>query len=149
MGWIKRNLFFVIGVVLALGLLGAAGFYDYKSWQYNTEALNNLDEVYKGLKNNTASDNHGHQIQPGSPNGPVDNVKAANEERRQLEDWIHRARNYFQPIAPVPNPTNGPISNEAFANALHRTMDQLQREAAAANVQLPPQFLFSFTALSD
>ena len=28
MAWIKRNLFFVIGGILAIGLLGAAGFYD-------------------------------------------------------------------------------------------------------------------------
>ena len=41
MGWIKRNLFFVIGGVLALGLLGAAGFYDYASWRRNTAAFDN------------------------------------------------------------------------------------------------------------
>ena len=33
MMWIKRNLFFVVVGILALGLLGAAGFYDYKSWK--------------------------------------------------------------------------------------------------------------------
>ncbi len=40
--WIKRNLFFVIGGVLALGLLGAAGFYDYTSWRRNTVAFDKL-----------------------------------------------------------------------------------------------------------
>jgi hypothetical protein len=39
MAWIKRNLFFVIGGILAMGLLGAAGFYNYKGWSHNTAAF--------------------------------------------------------------------------------------------------------------
>jgi hypothetical protein len=146
MGWLKRNLLFVIGGVLALGLLGAAGVYDYKCWQRNAADFGTLTEIYNNLKNNTVPDSQGHPISPG--NDKVNNIAAANEQRRQLEDWIRRAKEYFQPIAPIPNPTNGPISNESFAGALHRTLDQLQNEAAVANVQLPPQYAFSFAAQS-
>ena len=39
MGWLKRNLFFAIGVVVAVGLLGAAGYYDYASWGHNQRRL--------------------------------------------------------------------------------------------------------------
>jgi len=148
MSWLKRNLFFAIGGILALALLGAAGFYDYKSWERNNTAFNTLNEIYNEIQNNTVSYN-GHAIAPGGPKSKVNNVAAANEQRKQLEDWIGRARAYFQPIAPIPNPTNGPLSNESFAGALHRTLDQLQNEAAAANVQLPPQYAFSFSAQSS
>jgi hypothetical protein len=147
MGWLKRNLFFAIGILAALGLLGAALYYDYKSWEQNNAALSNLNEIYTQLQNNTVPDGHGHNVSPG--NSQVDNVKAAIEQAGQLTDWIRQARAYYQPIESVPNPTNGPISNEAFAGALHQTLDTLQREAEVANVQLPPQFLFSFTAQSD
>ena len=147
MGWLKRNLFFAIGVVVALGLLGAAGFYDYASWTHNQAAFIHLNEVYDKLKNNTVKDKDGHPLSPG--NDKVDNIAAANEQRKQLEAWIGQTRNYFQPIAPIPKPANGPVSNASFSDSLHQTIAQLQHEAAAANVALPPDYDFSFTAHKD
>ncbi len=137
--WIKRNLLFVIGGVLALGLLGAAGFYDYASWKRNSAAFDKLNEVYNTLRQLA------HQ-NPSPGNDKINNVEAAKQQEAQLRDWIHQAHNYFQPIAPIPNPTNGPISNELFADALHRTIDQLQRNATNANVSVLPQYSFSFEA---
>ena len=134
MVWIKRNLFFVIGGVLALGLLGAAGFYDYASWARNAAAFDKLNEVYNTLRDLTRQN-----LSPGT-------VDTAKQQETQLRDWIQQARKYFQPIAPIPNPTNGPISNESFADALHRTIDQLQRDATNANVSVLPQYSFSFEA---
>ena len=139
MAWIKRNLFFVIGGVLALGLLGAAGFYDYSSWKRNAVAFDKLNEIY-----NTLQDLRNHQPSPG--NDKINNVETAKQQEAQLRDWIQQARTYFQPIAPIPGPTNGPISNESFADALHRTIDQLQRDATNANVSVLPQYSFSFEA---
>ncbi|MGA9452231.1 MAG: Amuc_1100 family pilus-like protein [Verrucomicrobiia bacterium] len=137
--WIKRNLFFVIGGVLALGLLGAAGFYDYTSWRRNTVAFDKLNEVY-----NTLRELRNHQPSPG--NDKIHNIETAKQQEVQLRDWIQQTRKYFLPIAPIPNPTNGPISNESFADALHRTIDQLQRDATNANVGVLPQYSFSFEA---
>jgi hypothetical protein len=138
MMWIKRNLFFVVGGVLALGLLGAAGFYDYKSWRRNTAAFDKLNEVYKTLKELTSQ----------KPSPSSENIETARQQEAQLRDWIGQTRNYFQPIAPIPDPTNGLISNEIFADALHRTIDQLQRDAPNANVSVLPQYSFSFEAQS-
>jgi hypothetical protein len=45
MGWFKRNLFFAIGCILALGLLAAAGYYDYASWEHNQQAYDALHET--------------------------------------------------------------------------------------------------------
>jgi hypothetical protein len=142
MGWLKRNLFFAVGVVVAIGLLGAAGFYDYVGWQHNQTAFGRLNEIYtqwsKALNQKPF---------PGS--GQVDNIKTAGEQERQLRQWISQTANYFQPIAPIPKPANGPLSDPLFAGALHSNIGQLQREATNANVALPPDFYFSFTAHMD
>ena len=103
--WIKRNLFFVIGGVLALGLLGAAGFYDYASWKRNSAAFDKLNEVYNTLRELTNQ-------KPSPGNDKINNIEAAKQQEARLRDWIRQAQQYFQPIAPIPNPTNGPISNE-------------------------------------
>ena len=137
--WIKRNLLFVIGGVLALGLLGATAFYDYVSWKRNAAAFDKLNEVY-----NTLRDLANQKPSPG--NNKINNIEAAKQQEAQLRDWIRQTRNYFQPIAPIPNPTDGLISNELFADALHRTIDQLQRDATNANVSVLPQYSFSFEA---
>jgi hypothetical protein len=142
MGWLKRNMFFVAGVVVAIGLLGAAGFYDYMGWQHNQTAFGKLNEIYTQLSEATKQ-------QPSPGNGQVDNIKTAGEQERQLRQWISQTANYFQPIAPIPKPAKGPLSDPLFAGALHSNIVQLLREAGAANVQLPPDFTFSFTAHMD
>jgi len=140
MTWIKRNLGFVIVGVLALGFLGAAGVYDYVSWKRNSVAFDRLTEIYNQL-----GELNNHKPSPG--NDKVNNIEAAKQQEAQLRDWIRQARNSFQPIAPIPNPTNGIITDPLFADALHRTIDQLQREATNANVGLLPQLnYFSFSA---
>jgi hypothetical protein len=142
MAWIKRNLFFVMGGILALGLLGAAGFYNYKGWSHNSAKYDQLKEIYGTLRNLT-----GQKPSPG--NDKVDNIAVAREQERQIRDWIRQAADYFQPIAPIPNTGNNAVSSEAFAGALRRTIDQLQHEADAASVTLPPQYNFSFKAQRD
>jgi hypothetical protein len=139
MAWIKRNLFFVIGGMLALGLLGAAGFYNYQGWSHNLAKTDQLKGIYDDLRKWT-----GQKPSPG--NDKVDNIKAAKEQELQLREWIRQAGDYFQPIAPIPNTGNNAVSSEAFAAALRRTIDQLQHEAEAASVTLPPKYNFSFEA---
>lgn len=138
MGWIKRNLFFAIGGIVALLLLGAAGYYDYASWSHNAEAFDKLNEIYGTLK--TLNDQ-----KPAPGNSKIDNIKAAKEQDAVVRDWINQAETkYFTPIAPVP--TNAVVSSEDFASALRRMIDQLQHEADTASVVLPSKYSFSFEA---
>jgi hypothetical protein len=137
MGWIKRNLFFAIGGVVALLLLGAAGFYDYKSWSHNTAAFDQLNGIYDTLTQ------LGSQ-KPAPGNGKVDNIKAAKEQEAEVRKWINQTGNFFKPIPPIPDSTN--VTSEAFAGALRRMIDQLQHEAETASVVLPPKYSFSFEA---
>jgi hypothetical protein len=137
MGWIKRNLLFVIGLVLAVGLLAAAGYYDYASWARNQKAFAHLNEIYNALADSA-------KMKPSPGNDKVDNIAAAREQEARLRQWIEQSRKCFQPIPRIP--ASGPLSNESFGHALGATIKQLQDAAAVANVQLPPQYNFSFTA---
>jgi hypothetical protein len=139
MAWIKRNLFFVIGGLLALGLLGAAGFYNYKGWSHNTAAFNQLNDIYRTLRSVTSQ-------KPSPGNDKINNIEAAKAQERQMRDWMRQAADYFQPIAPIPSMDTKAVSSQEFAEALRRTIDQLQREADTASVILPPKYSFSFEA---
>jgi hypothetical protein len=136
MAWIKRNLFFVVGGAIALLALGAAGFYIYKGWDRNSTALTSLTEVVGNLKALTEQ-----KPPPGS--GKVDNISIAKEQDKEVRTWIASTAGYFQPITPIPA---GAITSEAFAGALRRTVDQMQKEAEASGVVLPPKYDFSFSA---
>jgi hypothetical protein len=139
MAWIKRNLFFVIGGVIALALLGAAGFYDFSEWHRNSASFDKLNEIYGTLRDAT-------QQKPSPGNAKVNNTETAKAQERQIRERIAGTKEYFQPIAPIPNLTNTPVTSELFAAVLRRTIDQLQREAEAANVTLQPKYGFSFEA---
>ena len=136
MGWIKRNLFFVIGGVVALGLLGAGGFYIYQGWDRNAGASTRLQELYGTLKGL-------QQQKPAPGNDKIDNAKIAKEQHRQLRSWIDAAGKYFQPIPPIPADN---VTSETFAGELRRTVDMLQHDADTAGVTLSPKYDFSFSA---
>lgn len=139
MVWIKRNLFFAIVAILAVGLLAAAGFYGFKNWRRNAAGMETLNEAY-----NTLQTLHTQNPSPG--NDRVNNIETARQQEKELRAWIEQAQNYFQPIPPIPNQPDDGVTSEAFAAALRRTIDQLQHEAQDASVMLPPQYNFSFEA---
>jgi len=139
MGWIKRNLFFAIGGVIALVLLGGAGFYTYSSWQRNNEAIDKLGKIYGTLKQINS-------VKPLPGGEKINNIKLAQDQEKKLHEWMNEAKSHFKPIAPIPNPANGQISPQLFGDSLSRTIARLQSEAAAAGVSLPPAYSFSFQA---
>ena len=139
MGWIKRNLFFVIGGVIALALLGGSGFYIFQGWSKNSTTSDQLNEDYNTLKD--LSGTTGNKIGPG--NDKVNNTETAKEQEKQIHDWVVTARAYFQPIPVI---LASPVTDQSFASVLRRTVAQLQDEADAKNIAMPPKYDFSFTA---
>jgi hypothetical protein len=137
MAWIKRNLYFLIGGGVALALMGLAGWYLYSKWQLNNTILEDLDKEYGELVNLNNQNPH-----PGS--GKVDNIKEAREQRQQLRDFLQKARPYFQRIPPIPDLPK--MTDGEFSTALSRAIDQMQRDATTASVNLPPKYSFSFEA---
>ena len=142
MAWIKRNLFFFIGGLVSLGLLGAAVYYDYTSWSRNADKLAKLVEIY-----GTLNDLNSAVKSPGDKKN--NKTQQAHDQEGQLKDWLQTAQGYFQPIASIPTSTaSDPVTSASFAAALRRTVDAMQRESTNANVVLPPNYEFSFQAQS-
>jgi hypothetical protein len=132
MDWIKRNLYFLIGSLVALALMGWAGWYLYSKWDLNNTLLGQLDEQYAKLKR--LNDQKPH---PGS--GKVDNIQAAKEQQKQLRAYIQKSCQYFQTIPPIPATESAKVTSQQFSAALSRTIDQLSRSATTASVALPPK----------
>jgi hypothetical protein len=137
MGWIKRNLFFLISAIVSVGMLGMSGFFIYTSWTANAEASEKLNQNYNALKEL-------QQQNPAPGNDKIDNTKIANDQEKLVSEWIASAGKHFQPIPAIP--TERPVTSETFAAALRRTVDQLQHEADDSGVALPPKYDFSFSA---
>jgi hypothetical protein len=138
MGWIKRNLLFVISGVVALLALGGAGFYIYQGWSLNSEKSTTLTQTYDTLKQLADE-----QPQPG--NDKHDNFKLAKDQEQQIRDWVTQNAGHFQPVQPIPQ---GPVNSKTYATALNSTVYQLQQEAKDYNVGLPSQYYFSFQVQS-
>jgi len=138
MGWIKRNLLFVISGLVALVLLGAAGFFIYQSWTRNSEASDKLNEVYNTLQTVAQS-----PLQPG--NDRIDNIKLAKDQDLQLREWITNAAASFHSIPAIPQ---GAVTSKTYATALGTTIYDLQQEAKDNSVGLPSQYYFSFQVQS-
>lgn len=134
MSWVKRNLYFLIGGVVALVLLGAAGWYLYSKWDLNNTNLANLNQAYADLK----------ALNDKNPNPGGDNIKIAKEQKKELVDYAGRARKYFQRIPQIPDLPKK--TDRDFASALSRTIDQLRRDSTNASVNLQENYNFSFTA---
>ncbi|MFM2295778.1 MAG: hypothetical protein RLZZ350_2191 [Verrucomicrobiota bacterium] len=144
MAWIKRNILFLVGSLLALGLLGGAGFYLFTRNQAN----NDLKEKVTAAYGEAESVSH---TSPGPGNDKVDNIKAAKDQVVQMRDILAKQHSYFRPIAPIPAFAEGTnaISDHEFASALRDTINELQHDAASSSVQLPPRYDFSFSAIKS
>src|SRR6266446_4496690 len=110
MAWIKRNLFFLIGSLVAFVLMGLAGWYLFSKWQLNNAMLEKLDGEYAELDRLNKQPVH-----PGKP-PKTDNIKLAKEQQQQLRDVIQKERQFFQRIGPIPE---GPkVTAQDFSAAL-------------------------------
>ncbi len=137
MDWIKRNLIFVVSAVVALGLMGVAGFYNFTGWKHNADEREQLNPAYEELKRLNTLNPH-----PGG--GKVDNIKLAREQQKELQAFIAKVARHFARIAAIPDSPK--VSGKEFSSALQQTIDQLQREATNNSVMLPPKYKFSFEA---
>ena len=140
MAWVKRNLYFLIGGAVAVGLLALAGFYFYSKWNLNNETLGKLDAAYSEWRQVSNK-------KPNAGNDSVDNIKLAKQEEEQVADVIGKVRQRFDAAPPIPAPEDGKVPSKAFAGALRRTLVQLRHDAEVASVKLPPDnYAFSFKA---
>src|ERR1041385_1689611 len=137
MDWIKRNLFFVIGGVVALILLGGAGWYLYSKYDLDNQKFEALNKSYEELKRLNGKTPH-----PGS--GPVDNIAIAKEETAKLRSFMDKLRGSFQKIPSIPDMPK--VRDNDLAFAFSRTISTLRTDATNSGVALPPEYAFSFMA---
>ena len=137
MAWIKRNLYFLIGGLVALAFMGMAGWYLYSKWELNNQNFEKLNEQYEALKKLNQQNPH-----PGQ--GDIDNIKAAQEQQQQVKAYLKKAEKNFQKIPRIPDLPK--ITDRDFSGAVSHTIDQMQRDATNSSVVLPSSYSFSFTA---
>ena len=138
MSWAKRNLYFLISCVLAVGLLLAAGWYCYSSWSSNNANWDQLSAAYAQLQQ--------YANEPiGAGNDTVTNIDAARAETQEAKVRVAAMEKFFTPLRSIPN-TNR-FDDRIIASAVRETVGQLRAAAQAHNVALPLQqeFAFSFT----
>lgn len=90
MPWLKRNLVLVVGGLIALGLLGFAGYFLYNKIQLEQGVSVQLDESTTKLKNLVGRDPH-----PGTHD--MDNIGTAKTELKKLESFLGEVKHYFLP----------------------------------------------------
>lgn len=133
MDWIKKNLALVISGVVALGLLGVAGFYLFTKYHLSASESALLEEQeskLQGLNN----------LRPNPGRGKVDNIAAAREQEARLREFVAQARAQF---VNVPYPTN--LDSGSFRLLLDHSLDELQRAARNSGTKLPDNFAFTFS----
>ena len=140
MAWIKRNLYWVGGGLLALVLFALAGWFLYVKIDEDarlTEELNTATETLKKLST--------QKPHPGT--AELDNIAAATREEKALADLLRQMKQLFPQPAGAATSTNAIDPDEAskaFVFALTDAIEKLQQKAVTYGVELPPKFGFTF-----
>src|SRR5437762_1824618 len=134
MTWLKRNLFWAIGGVVALGLLGAAFFYLYTNMQSEKEIDEQLNQKLARWD---------ELIKAGA--ATREPIEAVKEDEKKLKAYLDQTRKFFVPL-PYPQITD----SREFRFLLDTTLNVLEREAEASAVSLPPKpYSFGFKPQSE
>lgn len=128
MSWAKRNLYFLISCIVAVVLLGAAGWYCYSEWQSNNANWEQLSQAYAQLTQ-LASKN------PGAGNDTVNNITAAKEQAQEVKTRVAEMEKLFVPVRGIPDTNH--FEDRVLAGAVRGTISQLRASAAQHNVALP------------
>ncbi len=133
MAWVKRNLFLLIGGLVALALLAVAGFYLYQKMDEDRAVTEELDARTQSLKQLVNSPVH-----PGTDK--VNNIALAKEDEKRLEGVLGQVRKQFAP--PI---AEKQLNNKTFRGLLDTTVSELQHLAMRSGMSLPVKdYWFTF-----
>lgn len=129
MGWIKKNLFWVVGGLAAVALLGGSFFYLYTNMQKEKQLddeiatkIAKLEEVEKA----------------GVPGKEA--IEATKQDQERVEKLAQRMSEFFKPVA-----RDLPKSGSEFQSQLDIALDVLEKTAEYSAVALPPKpYFFTF-----
>lgn len=143
MSWAKRNIYFLISCIVAVVLLGAAGWYCWSSYGANNDNWGKLTAAYDQMKQFADK-------KPGPGNETVPNIQTAKDQTQQAKQRVAELEKFFTPVKGVPD-TNK-FNDRMLAFAVRETVGQLRRAAQDKSVVLPAamggagsEFAFSFS----
>lgn len=131
MQWIKRNLFLVVGAVVALVLLCVAGIYLLSRIQQDRAVTAELDDATQKLE----------ALAKRDPYPNAENISAAKDETNRLAHFLDDVEKHFQP---PPIPEN--MDSMQFRTLLDNTHQRLVVNAKRAGVEVPTNYWFTFAA---
>src|ERR1700728_4650621 len=137
MAWIKRNLFFVLGSLVALALMAGGGYFLFQQISDEGAVTAKIAEQYAELKRLYDQNPH-----PG--NKDIDNIKAARDEEASLRTYISKIHPLFEPIPPIPNSAPNRVRDADFAAELRNTVTQLHHSAEQQSVLVVSNYYFTF-----
>ncbi len=133
MAWIKRNLFFALGLAAGLILTGYCAYVFFWVDLSNNAAVNkdfaDYTSQYEALGNN-----------PKVPYPSDDNIQHAREDQGQVKGLVDQLRQTFAPF-PIPPKEDA----KGFSEYLENTIFDLRTKATNAEVGVPDDFAFGFT----
>lgn len=139
MAWIKRNLYFLIGSLVAVGLMGVGGYLLFTQIAEDNRVTGQITDAYGQLNDLNKQNPH-----PGDDK--IDNIQAAKEQQKALRAYIEKIRPFFQHTTPIPDTSTNKVTNADFAKQLRNTVVQLQHAADQQSVLYPRDYYFTFEA---
>jgi hypothetical protein len=130
MAWIKRNLYFVIIVVVALGVTGYCGYLLYSALSANADASGEYASAKSGLEE--------LQHKPVYPS--PENIQAAEADAVRVRAFMAEFR---KPFTSLPVPPK--LDDREFNFYLQKSIQRFALEATNAGVGTPPDYAFSFS----
>jgi hypothetical protein len=131
MEWVKRNLYWVIGGVGALGLLGFSGYYLYSNLQQEKTIDEQLSKQLEEWKD----------LESAKPHPDDGSISAAKQDLTRVKDLLDDYEKYFTPFD-----FRQATDSLEFKKTLEIAVDQLRRQAKESDVLLQTNYYFSFEA---
>lgn len=136
MEWLKKNLPLVVSGLVALALVGIAGYYLYGQMEKNARATASLTaekQRYENLARQT----------PGLGSDEVDNVREAETQLMQLAAVENKLGSMYPPVKTIPP------DEQAFKLELGKVVSRLKSEGERVGMTVSNDFMLSFTAQAD
>ena len=131
MAWIKRNLIFVIIIVVGLGLTGFCAFLFYQNLGTNTQAKADYEDAYNQLTT----------LQGKVPYPSEENIQHAEDDYKTAQQFLSTSGSTF---ADFPAPPK--LDERGFKAYLENSIFELRNGAARGGVQIPDNYAFGFSA---
>jgi hypothetical protein len=130
MAWIKRNLYFVITVAVALGVTGYCGYLLYSALGDNADASTKYASAKSQLE----------ELQHSSPYPTPENIRSAQEDAVRVKAFLAE---FHKPFSAFPTPPKMDVRE--FNTYLLKIIAQFGAGATNAGVGMHPDYAFSFS----